>query len=206
MGDPAKMLYFLFEQKTSRLFRQVRGNPHDRSVGPMTGAKGIIDKNLAALCQLFRKLRVIVCFFFIKPDIFQQQQLALFQAGFQPVYFWSDNIGSHDDVDAGQKLAQPFGHWLETHFRVELTLRPPQMRSNHQPGTSFQQVFNSRQRGLNPCFIPDLEILIQRHIEIDPQKDDFTFGVNILQELHAALLLPYFVFMTYLMRSARRQE
>ncbi len=53
------------------------GNTFGGGMGPVGGAESIIDINIAQSSQFGGKIRIIICFFRVVAQIFQQKDVAL---------------------------------------------------------------------------------------------------------------------------------
>ena len=111
----------------------------------------------------------------MKAHILQQQGLPAFQLFSHLLGLQPDAVGREANVFATaqnviKQNAQALGYRLQAHLRIGFALRPAQVRSQNEPRSVPQRVFNGRQSFANASVIHDAAV-VQRHVEVDAHED-----------------------------------
>ncbi len=101
-----------------------------RCVRAMCASERVVDVDIAKRAQPPRKASVVRFFLGMKADVFQQQDVTWVQTKHQRFGLSADAIGSESHILA-QEFSQVKGQRLQSVLGVGLTLRTPQVRSQH---------------------------------------------------------------------------
>ena len=79
LQGPAQILQFLFHEQSGGGFLHELGDADGGGVGAMRRAEGIVDVEVGELGELPGEFLVVVFFFGVEAQVFEQQRLAFFQ-------------------------------------------------------------------------------------------------------------------------------
>jgi hypothetical protein len=154
--------------------------------GPVGGAKGVVDKDVAQRGHLFCQLGVVLLLPLVDAAVLQQNDLAGRNTdAIDPV--------RHQGYGPPQQLRQARGYRRQGVFRLELPFGwPPQMGGDHHGRSRVQRHLDARNRSANAGVFGDAARIILRHIQVSSDKDalalGFALGAQIgkSQDVHAA--------------------
>src|SRR5437660_7103090 len=102
----------------------------------MRGSKGVVHINVAQSSKLLSERVVVLLFFWMKAEVFQQQHVAVFQCSNFLACRIAYTVVSELDLLVQQRR-QMCGDGTQAVLFHPLTFRPPQMRSKNHTGTVF---------------------------------------------------------------------
>ncbi len=129
MHHLTQIIHLFFNQEPGGGFVHEPRDGHNRSMGAVTGAEGIIDVIVDLLGQATGKLFIIGRLFVVKPDVLQQKNLAFPELFFLLCHLFSDDAGCEED-STRDKLGKSFRHGPEAELRDKFSFRPSQVGSD----------------------------------------------------------------------------
>ncbi len=143
----------------------------------MGRAKGVIDINIAEPGQLFGEVGIVLLFFLMEAEIFQQKNITVFQLSGEFVDFRADAV-RRERHRLVQQFGQSAGGRLERIPRLRAAFGTAEMAHENEAAAAIQDAFNRRKRLGNAAVIGDPRT-VQRDIKIDPHQNFFAFYVNV---------------------------
>ena len=167
------------------------GHERRRGVGAVSGAKGVVDVDVGVGGQRLGKLALLLFHLLlggglhlvrgvvsqaarlalllgVEAEVLQQQRLTRLQgAGFK-LGFLADAIAGKLHIDAKQL----------SHMRTDVPERklvvvafgPPQMRADDDAAPVAEDLLQRRQGGADARIVRNVEILVERDVEVDPHE------------------------------------
>ena len=104
-----------------------------------------------------------------KSEVFKEEDLPALE-GFNALFhLLTHNLSGKEDGTV-QPFGQDTGHTFQTQCGIGL-LGPAQVGRDDDPGPPLDEVAQRRQEGHDPGVVHDVAVLVQRHVEIRPDKD-----------------------------------
>ena len=172
------------EQAEHALFpRKELGDDRGGSMSAMGGAEGIIHKNIAEFSQFFREGLVAFFLLFVEPEILQEKDLAGLEGRSFFDGFLADTVISKIHMDA-EELLQMGKQVFEGIFVGGAIFWSAEMAHQDDAAAVFEDLFNGWDGGSDTGVIGDLELVVERDIEIDPDKGFFICKAVVAELAH----------------------
>ncbi len=155
----------------------------------MGGGEGVVDEDVAVCRELGREVGIVLLFTLVEAGVFQQQHVAVLQAGDRGGGLVADAVGG--EIDA---LVEDFldggGDRLQRHVGDRLTLRAAEMGEQDDLGALFGKFADGRQHALDAGGVGDLAVL-DGHVEVNAHQNALAGDVGeIVEGLEAHEILP----------------
>src|ERR1019366_6669421 len=164
-----------FHQQTGSGFLYELRDADSGRVGAMGGAEGIIDVVLGKLGELLGKSFVVLFFFGVEAQVFEQQRLAFFEFeryffGFRP-----DTVGAEAHVFSARQFfieqhAQTLGHRLQAQLGIGVAFGTAEVRRQDQARAVTQSVLDAGQGFANARVVHDPAV-VERDVEVHTHED-----------------------------------
>src|SRR5258708_7768600 len=133
LQDATQILQLFFHKQTGGGFLKEFGDANRGSVGTMSGAEGVVDVEFGELGELLRKMFVVLFFFGVEAEVFEEQRLAFFELERHLFGFGTNALRAEANVFAARQFfveqhAQTLGDGLETQLEIGLTFGASQVR------------------------------------------------------------------------------
>jgi hypothetical protein len=145
-------------------------------MGPVAGAKGVVDVIVNFLSQLLGKTLIVGGLLVVKPDVLKNKDLAFIELPLEGGDLISDHVRSESDLPRDE-LGKPFGHWLQAKLGNEFSFGPSQVGGDDKLCSLLKQEIDGRKSGLDPGVIPDAAAVVLGNVKVNPEKDSFSFAV-----------------------------
>ena len=134
----------------------------------MRGAERIIDVHVAQLRELFGERGIILLFFGMESEIFEQKHLPLLQISNHFLDFWAHTAGSKGD-GLPQQFSKPGRNRPQAVLRFRLPFRPAQMRGEDEAPAFFEHVSNRWERCVDTGIVCNPAVR-KRNIKVHAHK------------------------------------
>ena len=173
----AQVCDFLFQQETGH-GGQVVGNGFHGSMGPVGYPEPVVHIYIPQSRQFLGKMGVILFFFRMEPEVFQQQDIPVPQLGSCILGILAHAVRAelHRTVD---QLAQGFRHGLQGELGVHLAFGTAQVSHQDHCGSLIQQVVEGGQRGFDADEIRDFPFVVHGNVVVYPDQHPFAGQLNI---------------------------
>ena len=122
-------------------------------------------------------------FFGVKTEIFENKYFSRFE--FCYGCFYSVALTIIDKFDGlSQQFRQVIDNVFERKFVFRALFRTPQVRTDNDASAISQKFFQRRQSRTHTGIVGDIQVLIERYVEIDTYKRLFTGEIEIVKCLH----------------------
>jgi hypothetical protein len=175
---------FISEQVPHALVAHDARQARHRSVRAVASSEGVVHVHVAQGGDLSGEAFVVVLFFLVKAQVFQQHQLAGSQVTDELLGRVTDAIIGQVHVLAEQ-LAQTQRHWLQAEGGVRFAVRSAQVRGEQHARARADRLFDRRQRGADAFVVGDLARLGERHVEIDADEHALIIQPKIVNRADA---------------------
>ena len=142
-------------------------------------AECIVNVNIAEFCKLFRESRVVLFFLCVVAEVFEKQYFAFFKVSGHFLHFVADTVRGHFDLFLYQ-FGKFFSRRLQAVLRIRLALRPAEMAHQYCFAAFFHNLFDRRKRFNYSFVIGNIEVLIERDVEVNADEDSFAFQRNVI--------------------------
>src|SRR6266542_5309287 len=167
------------------LHQQPGGGPGDmlcytdcRCMCAMRGAKCVVYvESMAQPGELLSKCVVVLLFFLMKSQIFQQKDVAILQPRSPGFSFFANAVCCESNRSAKQ-TRKMLSHRSKAVFLNPLALRSPQVRSQNYASILPDAIPNRRQGSSNTRVVFNLAFL-QRHVEVNADEDAFALQTEV---------------------------
>ena len=156
----------------------------------MCCAEGIVDINIAELGELLGKTRIVLLFFGVEPQVFEQQDLAVSQIHRRLQRFVAVGALDERDLPVGEQLGEALGDRLQRVLRLRLALRATEMRQQHDARPPIEQQLERGDRGTDARVVGDVSVGVERNVEVHPQKEPPAGEREVANALHCRGILP----------------
>lgn len=179
IDGPFQIFQFLLHQKSCHGRFQKLGDPFRGSVGPMSGAKGVVHVQIKRLGELFHKLRIVLLFFLVESRIFQQNDITGTGARHELGHLVADAIRGQRDG-----LAEQFSHpdraRTQAVLVVKAILGTSTVTAHRDNGTLVDQVLDRGNAGTDPRVVRN-GLAIQRNVQIAPNQHSLALQFGFSQ-------------------------
>jgi hypothetical protein len=170
-GAP-RAVQFSSQQGTRRGDLGELGHAMGRTLGTVSGAKGVHHEDVAQGSVLLRQLVGVLFLALVEAHVLEQHDVAGLDVNTAQVVGYQRHF-------ATQSLAQVIGDRLEAVFGGEFTFgRATQVRADHHGRALFQRQLDGRQRGKNACVAGDSSVL-DRDIEVFADQYTLTLQIKV---------------------------
>ena len=181
MGNGAAEEADLLFQEEARRAGQEVCHSLDRRVGPMRNAEAVIHIQIGQGGQFFCEIQVVLFFFRMETQVFQEQDLARFQLGRRRFRFRADTVCRERDRLSQQFFQMP-GHGGQGIFRIHLPFRASEMRHQNDSGAVPDQILDRRQGRSHAVVVRNAAFPILGNVEVHPDEDALPGHVEIRQD------------------------
>ena len=146
----------------------------------MSGAEGIVDKDVGQRAEVFGKRRVIVGLFRTVTGVFQKDNVAVFH-GFHSRF----GVGADDVVIFGKRdrlteeLGKTFGNRRKRELRFRFAFRFAEMRAKNDFAAVGNQFLDGGKSRHKTVFIRN-DAILQRNVEVAAAEDSLAGHVNVI--------------------------
>jgi hypothetical protein len=168
--------YFFFHEEAEQFLAggEEIGDHGGGRMGTMGGTEGIVHIYIAELGKFFGKFFISFFFFLVKAEVFEQKYLSGLQSGGQVFGFLSDAIGREGDGDSVKELGK-MGHNVAERIFIGWAILGPAQVAHQDDGASIgQDLLNGWNGSAHAVVVGDLEVAVQRNVEINPDKGFLT--------------------------------
>ncbi len=147
----------------------------------MGRAEGVVNIDVGQLCQRVGHLGVVRLLLREEADVLQQDDFARFQRFRRLHRLRSDDVIKRVHRRA-QQLAQTVADAHARHPQLldDLSVRPPEVRAEHDPRAMLAKVLNGRQRSAQAAIVEDAaRLLVEGHVEVDTHQHALTLDVDV---------------------------
>ena len=125
----------------------------------------------------------------MKPQIFKKDDVALFHIAYGFFHVLAYAV-VHFLNTSFKKRRKPLGHGSKGQFRLDLSLRTPQVAHKDDLPPVIKNILYCRQGRYDPAVIRDVPFLVKRDVKIRAHEHAFPLNLHILDGLfHASPLL-----------------
>ena len=147
----------------------------------MSGAEGIVHKDLGQVSQSLAQLGVVLGLALFKAGVLQQHHLAVLQGGSLGLGILAGNVLGHDNGLA-QQLGNAVSHHLQAQLGLDFPLGLAHVGAQNDLGIVVYQVLNGRHGGHDALVGSNLAIF-GGNIEVAAAQNALAGYVNILDGL-----------------------
>jgi hypothetical protein len=149
-------------------------------MGAVGAAKGVVDIDIAQLCQLGGHLRVVLGLALVEARVLQHQHLTRLERRRRRFRRRPGRLPDKLDRRADQRR-QVVGSDLHAVLGVGAILRAPKMAHQDQRGAVVEQILDRRQRGADAGVVGDgAGGLVLRDVEVDAHEGFLALPVYVL--------------------------
>ena len=163
----------------SGIGRQLVCDALGRGMGAMGGREGVVDINVAELCQLRHEGRIVLFLALVEACVLQQQDIAVLHRGDGIRCGFADTVGCESHW-----LLQMFGEHLrqrcEGVLLVRAILGAAEMCEQDDLAAAICNVDDGRQDAIDTRCIGDATVF-HRHVQIDAHEDAFACDVCFIE-------------------------
>src|SRR6266849_5677767 len=164
---------------------------------PVGRTESVVHVIISQGRQLLGELFVVGFFFFMEPQILQQERLPLFQSSGHFLSFNAHALGTETDILTPREFliqhhAQPLGHGLQTHHGIRLALGTPQVRRQNQPRPMPQRILDGGQSFADARVVHDSPVF-ERNVEIYAHENAMLVQRQVADGEFWHLILPWWL-------------
>ena len=170
-----EILELLFDEETHRAGAEIFGHASGGGVGAVGRAEGVIDVEVAERSELLGEVGVIGLFTWVKTHVFEKEDFPVLHCGDGGLGFLTDAV--FDEVNGSiDQLAETDRDGFERVFRIRRGLGAPEVGHEDDLRPGLDEVFDRRDGRGDAGVVGDLELVVERHVEIDAHEDAFAGG------------------------------
>jgi hypothetical protein len=167
VADGGQLSHLALEQQAGVGWQQVR-YPLGGGVSAVGGAEGVVHVQIGQCGKPPRQLGIVAGLTGLEAAVLEHQHLPGTELSRQALRLGAHHRRRQRDLRA-QQLPQPNRDRSHRKRRIG-SLRPPQVRDEHQRRFALAQQLDGRQRGANPRLVLDLSIG-ERDVEVDADEN-----------------------------------
>ena len=158
--------------------RQLVAEAFGRGVRAVRGREGVVDPDVAELCQFRDEGRIVLLFFLVEAGVFQTEDVAVLHRGDRLRRRLADAIlGERDRLL--DHLRERFRHRLQRLLGIA-SLGPAEMREQDHLAALAGNLRDGRRDALEPRRVGDAAVL-HGDVEVDAQQHAFALYVDVIE-------------------------
>jgi hypothetical protein len=148
----------------------------------VASSKGIVAVDICHRSELARKLNVTGFLAGIETQVLKNQDVAVLQScGFGGCII-ANRVG-RERYGLAQELPEALGGGCETHLRIRFTFGAPKVAHKNELSAAINHRLDRRKGHLDTSVVRNLEILIERDVEIDSHQYGLAIYIYIRNRL-----------------------
>ena len=184
----------LFFDQVAAYRGKIMGNALGGSVRSVRRSERVVDIDLSHRSELFRKLGIVLFLFLVETDVFDEENVALFESGRLRFRVFSDDILRKLDF-----FAEKFGKFRRNGskriFHVELALRSAQVRAKDNFRIVRDEVFDRGKR-LDYSLRVRYNVAVKGYVEIASYEYFFAVNINVFYAFFVVVhtISPFYIY------------